>query len=154
MGRMVLLKCFMTKRICCHDKPKTSLNVVQTHCVIHHGALASRNLPATVNDKLAIDIHFVKSKPFIALRKSMATDHGTLSVVADGSSMAIKELYASSGLRAEEGSGAIPQSLRKSESFVFYLQQMDFNRRWHILLTFSKRITFSTDICKAAILAA
>ena len=63
-----------------------SPNAVGTLCVIHHDTLASRTLPATMYDKLAIAIrvvNFVKTssvKPrlFATLCKDMDGDHETL----------------------------------------------------------------------------
>ena len=63
-----------------------SPNAVGTHCVIHREALASRTLPAAMNEKLATTIrvvNFVKKSPvksrlFAILCKDMDADHETL----------------------------------------------------------------------------
>ena len=65
---------------------KRTLNTVGTHCVIHREFLASRALPATMNDKLAIAIRVfnfiktssLKSRLLAALCKDMDADRGTL----------------------------------------------------------------------------
>ena len=69
-----------------------------------------------MNDKLAIAIRVVnfvktnsvKSSLFTALCKDMDADHETL-FFSCGCSMVIKKQYASWGLRAGEGSRAIPR---------------------------------------------
>ena len=63
-----------------------SPNAVGIHCTIRLEALASRTLPAIMNDKLVIAVcvvnfaktSSVKSKLFIALGKNMDADHQTL----------------------------------------------------------------------------
>ena len=63
-----------------------SPNAVGTHCVIHRKALASRTLPAAMNEKLATTIrvvNFVKKSPvksrlLAILCKDMDADHETL----------------------------------------------------------------------------
>ena len=105
---------------------KRSSNAVGTHCVIHREFLASRNLPATMNDKLAIAIcvfNFIKtssvqSRFFTALYNDMDADRETLLFHAAVRWLS-KGSLASSGLRAEGESGAIPRCSRKSESCAF-----------------------------------
>lgn len=63
-----------------------SPNAVGSHCIIHREALASRTLPATLNEKLAITIRVVNyvktsavnSRLFTKLCKDMDSDHETL----------------------------------------------------------------------------
>ena len=95
---------------------KRSPNAVRTYCVIHREFLASRTLPATVNYKLAIAIcvfnfiktSSVKSRLFTTVCKNMDADRETL-LFHTAVRWLSKDNLASSGLRAEEESGAIPR---------------------------------------------
>ena len=99
-------------------------NAVGTHSVVHREAVASRTLPASMNDKLAIAIcivnfvnsNSVKLRPFTVLYKDVDADHQTL---LHGFLMVIKRQYASLNLRAERGSGATPRSSRESGFSAF-----------------------------------
>ena len=65
---------------------QSSPNAVRTHCIIHREVFASRTLPATMNDKLAIAIRVVdfvktssvKLRLFTSLCKNVDADHETL----------------------------------------------------------------------------
>ena len=81
-----------------------SPNAVGTHCVIHREALASRTLPAAMNEKLATTIrvvNFVKKSPvksrlFAILCKDMDAHHQT--VIPHSCWMVVKRQYISPGL--------------------------------------------------------
>ena len=132
-------------------------DIVGTHCIIYHEALASRTLPMAMQNKLAIITHIVNcikasaanSRLFSKLCKDMDSNHENLLFHANIRWLSKGNMLAQIYDLKDEVS--IFLDSQGKHDFLLPFQSEDFQLARYNLLTFLKLLIASTCFCKAKI---